>query len=220
MQPSPKRLLLFAVIIAFVVALIQIGMISVAFGKLGLSQDSAFLLLMATLAGSMFNLPLFTMQADPDAPPPPEPPPALAPYIRLPPFDGRINVVVNVGGAMVPVTFSLYLLMHSELNLFALVLATIGVTVVAKRFSWVIPGLGIAMPMLMAPILAAVMAWLLDPAHRAPLAYISGTMGVLIGTDLLRLNDIRKLGTRVASIGGGGTLDGVFLTGIIAVLLA
>ena len=54
----------------------------------------------------------------------------------------------------------------------------------------------------------------------APLAYISGTLGVLIGADLLRLNDMRRFGTPFASIGGAGTFDGIFLTGIVAVLLA
>jgi len=45
-------------------------------------------------------------------------------------------------------------------------------------------------------------------------------LGVLPGTDILQLRKIRHMGVRIASIGGAGTLDGVFLTGIIAVLLA
>jgi uncharacterized membrane protein len=36
----------------------------------------------------------------------------------------------------------------------------------------------------------------------------------------LRLKDIRRLATPIASIGGAGTFDGIFLTGIVAVLLA
>jgi uncharacterized membrane protein len=42
---------------------------------------------------------------------------------------------------------------------------------------------------------------------------------VLIGADLLRLKDIRRMGTPVTSIGGAGTFDGIFMTGIVAVLL-
>ena len=61
---------------------------------------------------------------------------------------------------------------------------------------------------------------LLNLEQSAPLAYISGTLGVLIGADLLRLGDIRKLGAPFASIGGAGTFDGIFITGIVAVLLA
>jgi len=48
---------------------------------------------------------------------------------------------------------------------------------------------------------------------------IAGTLGTLIGADLTNLRDIPSLGAPVASIGGAGTFDGVFLSGIIAVLL-
>lgn len=52
------------------------------------------------------------------------------------------------------------------------------------------------------------------------IAYIGGTLGVLIGADLLRLDVVRKLGAPVASIGGAGTFDGIFLSELVAVLLA
>jgi uncharacterized membrane protein len=99
----------------------------------------------------------------------------------------------------------------------------LGLAVVASAsyaFSRPIAGLGIGMPLFIAPLVSALTAVLLDPAHSAPLAYISGTMGVLIGADLLRLRDIDRMGVAVASIGGAGTFDGIFFTGIIAVLLA
>jgi uncharacterized membrane protein len=83
-----------------------------------------------------------------------------------------------------------------------------------------VPGLGITLPVFIAPVTAAVTALLLDSEHSAPLAYISGTLGVLIGADLLRLDSIRKMGSPIASIGGAGSFDGIFLTGLVAVLLA
>jgi uncharacterized membrane protein len=43
---------------------------------------------------------------------------------------------------------------------------------------------------------------------------------VLLGADLARLGEIRRMGAPVASIGGAGTFDGIFLTGLVAVLLA
>ena len=48
---------------------------------------------------------------------------------------------------------------------------------------------------------------------------ITGTLGTLLGADLLNLHRLRSLGAGVASIGGAGTFDGVFLSGIIAVFL-
>ena len=76
------------------------------------------------------------------------------------------------------------------------------------------------MPIFIAPISAAMVALLLSPEQSPMFAYISGTLGVLLGADVLRLKDIRAMGTPIASIGGAGTFDGIFITGIVAVLLA
>jgi uncharacterized membrane protein len=54
----------------------------------------------------------------------------------------------------------------------------------------------------------------------AVLAYVSGSLGTLIGADLLNLDKVPGLGAPVASIGGAGTFDAIFLTGILAVLIA
>jgi uncharacterized membrane protein len=66
----------------------------------------------------------------------------------------------------------------------------------------------------------AVVALLLSRRHAAPLAYVSGSLGTLIGADLLNLDKLQGLGAPIASIGGAGTFDGVFLVGIVAVLIA
>jgi uncharacterized membrane protein len=42
----------------------------------------------------------------------------------------------------------------------------------------------------------------------------------MIGADLLNLGSIHGLGAPVASIGGAGTFDSIFLIGIVAVLIA
>jgi uncharacterized membrane protein len=49
---------------------------------------------------------------------------------------------------------------------------------------------------------------------------VSGTLGTLIGADLLNFNKILKIGAPVISIGGAGTFDGIFLAGIMGVLIA
>lgn len=76
------------------------------------------------------------------------------------------------------------------------------------------------MPPLLPPILAAVAALLSDRQHAAPLAYIAGSIGTLLGADIFNLYRIQDLGAPIASIGGAGISDGIFLTGILAVLLA
>jgi len=58
--------------------------------------------------------------------------------------------------------------------------------------------------------------WASPPA----VAYISGVLGVFIGADLLNLKQLSKVGRGVMSIGGAGVFDGIYLVGIIAVLIA
>jgi len=99
-------------------------------------------------------------------------------------------------------------------------MAILVISAVSYKFSKPIPGLGVAMPVFIPPLLAALLALLLDPAHAAQFAYISGVLGVLLGADIFRFKDITKMGAPVASIGGAGTFDGIFLTGILAALLA
>jgi uncharacterized membrane protein len=82
------------------------------------------------------------------------------------------------------------------------------------------PGLGIAVPVFLPVLATAIVAMVMSRQYAAPLAYVAGSLGTLIGADLTNLDKVRGLGAPVASIGGAGTFDGIFLTGILAVLLA
>lgn len=217
---SPLSLLLLIAVAGLVVTFIQIGALTIAFGKLGLSQESALLLLLSSILGSLINLPLFSMRAEPASLD--EVPPQLRRLIgpAMSRFKGRTTVAVNVGGGLVPVSFSVYLLHHNPLPAVDVLLAVAVVSLVCYRFSRPIPGLGVGMPVFVAPVASALVALLLNSEQSAPLAYICGTLGVLIGADLMRTGNIRKMGVPIASIGGAGTFDGIFLTGLVAVLLA
>ena len=83
-----------------------------------------------------------------------------------------------------------------------------------------LPGLGVAIPTFAPAIATTIVSLVLSRKSAAPLAYIAGSLGTLIGADLLNLDKIAELNTPVASIGGAGTFDGIFLTGIVAVLIA
>lgn len=215
---NPSRLLFFVVALTFLLAFIQLGLLTIAFDKLGLSPTAAYLLLFGSLVGSAINIPLFSIRCEV---PWQRPPPAL--LQRLYPqwiVPERTLVAFNVGGCLVPLLFSFFLMAHHQLTLFDLLLPIAGVSTISFLTSRPIEGLGIGMPLFIAPISAALFALITNPQESAPLAYIGGTLGVIIGADLLRLKDIRRLGTPFASIGGAGTFDGIFLTGLVAVLLA
>jgi uncharacterized membrane protein len=217
---SPWPLLIFVFALGFLLAIVQIGALTIAFDKLGLTQGSAFVLLFASLFGSAINLPLFTVTAE--GPPPLPTPQPRRRLLRDHPaeFSGRTLVAVNVGGCLIPLAFSVYLMVHQSVPGTQVLGATAAIAVLCRVVSRPIPGIGIGMPVLVAPLAAAALAWAINSEQSAPLAYISGTLGVVIGADLLRLNDIRRIGTPFASIGGAGTFDGIFITGIVAVLLA
>ena len=132
---------------------------------------------------------------------------------------GGTVVAVNVGGAVISTLMWAYLLIKRELWLKGLV-ATAIVALVIHWMADPVPGLGIAVPIFMPVLVTAVVAVILSRPESAPLAYIGGSLGTLIGADLTNLDKVRGLGAPVASIGGAGTFDGIFLTGILAVLLA
>lgn len=217
---SPLVLLALLFLLGLLLTFIQLGLISITLAKLGLSPSSALTLLLVSVTGSLINLPLFKIDAERAANPPIPPPLLRLLRHRMPAFTGQTTIAMNVGGCMVPIVFSLYLMLNNPLPLVDVVSAIAIVTGISYFSSRPIPGLGIGMPILVAPLMAAAVALLINPEMSAPLAYICGTLGVLIGADLLRLKDIRQMGTPVAAIGGAGTFDGIFITGIVAVILA
>ena len=94
------------------------------------------------------------------------------------------------------------------------------VSAVVHALATPVPQMGIAVPIFIPPIVSALVAVFLSREYAAPLAYVSGCMGTLVGADLLNLGKLSQVGASIQSIGGAGTFDGVFLTGILAVLLA
>jgi uncharacterized membrane protein len=205
-----------------VCSLLFLGVISVAFANIGFTSMTIFLILIGTLLGSTVNIPLMKIKA-------------VVPIIReeyvsylwvtyrIPyvEYDTTVTTVaVNVGGALIPTAVSIYLL--SKAAPLMILYSLIGVAAVAL-FTYAVArpvkGVGIVTPAFLPPLAAAAVALFLSPMQPQIIAYVSGVLGTLIGADILNLGNIPKLGAPVASIGGAGTFDGVFLSGIIAVLL-
>ncbi len=79
---------------------------------------------------------------------------------------------------------------------------------------------GIVVPTFVPPLAAAGLALLLAPDAAPVVAYVAGTLGTLIGADLLHLPDLRRYDAQLLSIGGAGVHDAIFFAGLIAALLA
>jgi uncharacterized membrane protein len=214
--------IIFFFVLAFFFILLEIHVINYAFVALGLPPEMAFTALLVSLIGSYINIPITRVASG--QPHQAEVVRSFGIRYRVPTryvTDSTI-VAVNVGGAIVPLFISVYLLMQMPSIVVPALIGVAIVTAIVHRFAIPVPGMGIATPMLIPPIVAAACGYFLGSSehHRDAVAFISGVIGTLIGADLLNLGKLRDLGAPVASIGGAGTFDGIFLTGIVAVLLA
>jgi uncharacterized membrane protein len=200
---------------------------------LGVPPEAYGAVLFLSLAGSYINIPLTTVEA------------RVPIYTyrevkfwmvtwRLPQTEmgiRRTYITINLGGAVVPMLISAYLVLWSipahspdaALSYLQLLAVLAVVTYSTHRSSRIVKGLGIATPMFGPPVTTALTTMVLDLfsplSCPAQIAYVGGTLGALIGADLLNLGKLPELGAPVASIGGAGTFDGIYLTGLISVSL-
>src|ERR1700692_2553759 len=218
----PLTPVLFSFLVFLVIGLIiliQLRILRYAYMRLGVGPGAALFLLFGSLIGSYFNIPIAFLPGE------------SVRSGQIVDFYGMRYVVplvtswpgtvlaVNVGGAVIPAIMSTYLVIRYQLWLKAAI-ATVVIALVIHAMATPVHGIGIAVPVFAPVVVTAILAFLLSREYAAPLAYIGGSMGTLIGADLMNLDKISGLGAPVASIGGAGTFDGIFLTGILAVLLA
>ncbi|HBT47232.1 MAG TPA: hypothetical protein DEA73_05030 [Peptococcaceae bacterium] len=208
-------LIFLFVIIPLLVLSLFLNLAVFSFAKLGLTPMGALLLLLGSLAGSLINIPLYRQRIYDHEPP-------WHPFLFFFYYPPQINyqvVCINVGGAVIPVLFSLYLL-STRAPFGPTCLATLIVTVVTKAMARVVPGAGITLPTFIPPVVAALAAILIAPDNAPPVAYVAGALGTLLGADILNLGDIKRLKAQVVSIGGAGVFDGIFLVALAAALLS
>ena len=214
---------IFAAIFAAVLILLFLNVIGAAFKALfpNLGAGGVLLLLGSSLLGSYVNIPVHRVNSK-------------RPIIRVryanvfgityqvPTIEygeSTTLIAVNLGGAIIPALVSTYLLLRSPSTIPYALAATAFVAVVTKLVSRPVPGVGIIAPSLVPPLNAALAAALLG-INPHIVGYVAGSMGTLIGADILNSRAIPHLGSPIVSIGGAGTFDGVFFSGIVATILA
>jgi len=193
-SPTVPLVFLLLILLGLLIFLFEIRILTYAYRKVGVHPRYAFAVMLLSLLGSHVNLRLYTTP------------------------EGTV-VALNVGGALIPILVSLYLVARTGMP-GRMLIGTAVVAAIVHQIAYIVPGVGIAVPMLVPPLVAAGVALMLAFRRAPPVAYVSGSMGTLVGADLLNLRQIGRLGSPLVSIGGAGTFDGVFLTGILAGLLA
>lgn len=205
-----------------------------AFVQVGFSHWHAILMVFGSLVGSSVNIPLHggTITS--------YPPLFMQIATQLSSITGvsfasgfhPVALAINMGGCIIPVVVSLAILIKCQVSTSRAILGTLIVAMVTYRMAMPVANEGILLPVYVSPTLAAVCGLVLARRFQAApaLAYISGTVGTLLGADIFSLLTPGVLAqmappepnapSLTLSIGGAGVIDGIFLTGIIAVLLA
>jgi uncharacterized membrane protein/uncharacterized RDD family membrane protein YckC len=149
-------------------------------------------------------------------------------------------LAIDLGGAIIPIVLSIYLINRMKLNmlelgLFAVVIIIVSVvTFYTTEFR---PSLGVVsefpfylIPSFLAMILALVIYYVAyeKVTSAVPFAYATATLGVVIGADIVRIPQVligieqarveMDLPIAAGSIGGAGGLDLVFLSGLLAMV--
>lgn len=182
--------------VVLLLAWLQFDAMRLAFETLGLSPAGAIGLLAGCLLGSAVNVPLARLR------------------------DTGAIVAVNVGGCVLPLGVACWVAWHVRLGVGSVMAAIAVVALASRAFSRVEPGRGVTMRGFVAPLAALLAGAVIAPEALGPLAYVAGTVGTLVGADLTRLREAAGSGAATLAIGGAGTRDGIFMAGVLAVLLA
>lgn len=217
-------ILLSLLLLAFMPVLFA-QVMGLALAKLRMDPQMALVVIIGILFGSVINIPVKRLVREEEVPV--HPFPYFGFLERWPEWQQSQRetiVAVNLGGCVIPSLVALYeighLLRKDGLLLLAVVVAVAINTAVCYKLAKPVKGMGIAMPAMVPPLVAAMSALLLAPDQAPPLAFVAGVLGPLLGADILHLKDIPRISTGMASIGGAGTFDGIVLSGILAAYLA
>lgn len=215
----PLLLIAFLLLLGLFILVVELRILAYAYRKIGVRPRYMFAVMLLSLLGSHVNLPLYSIPVQRLVSP--EEVTVFGRTYLVPPSieTGATVVAINVGGALLPLILSVYLFLRWRMYV-RMLLGIAIVAVIVHALARIVPGVGIAVPMILPPLAAAGVALVLAFRRAPPVAYVAGSMGTLIGADVLNLPRIAELGAPLVSIGGAGTFDGVFLTGIIAGLIA
>ena len=212
----------------FLVPLFLAEAMHLALTRLHLTPGVAILVLIGLFAGSLINIPVHRIQREIEQP---ELVTDVFGFRLLFPQLRRVRtetvISVNVGGCVIPAGLACWEVLQmaraDEPVLVPTFLIALVNIVVCYRIAVPVQGVGIVMPGIVSPLVAVGLTWLLLPgasAWRAPVAFVAGVSGPLIGADLLNLRRLSTVSTGLLSIGGAGTFDGIVLSGLLAAFLA
>jgi uncharacterized membrane protein len=222
-------IILLICLIILIIPLMFLGLVGAAFTRLGFSWIAALAVVLLMVVGSFVNIPLYTVRRDmvrfgTGSSPPDES--ALASWAPQPVWDTTISL--NIGGAVIPVLVSAYLLYRAVDvvgmpilgPVFAGVVVVAVITYLATRS---IPGYGIKAPLFISGLAALLCGLLLNGGTSllaGVTAFVAGTVGTLLGGGIAWLLHLKDIEVPQVSIGGAGMFGAIFLACILSALIA
>jgi uncharacterized membrane protein len=204
-------LIVFIFFLPVLFILVFFHIITIGFENLGISPETTFLILLLILFCSLVNIPLTKRK-----------------FVRV--EESRLfglfkrpkimmqGTAINLGGGLIPLFLCFFFL--SKIPLRPALTATVFMVIICYCLARIVPGRGIVLPFFVPPLFSAIFALILAPDFSAPIAFVSGVLGALIGADILNLKKVQRVSPGFISIGGAGVFDGIFLVGIVSALLA
>ena len=200
--------LLILVLVGLLVLFVYLAYISTirrVLETIGLTGGEAGAIVLATLVFGWISIPLF-------------------PY-------GGWWVGISIGGALIPLLICAKLLWSRRVGLAEGAIGVVIVAYVAYFLTRAEEGVGIVADIewAFAPALAAglysMSTFWMDMSKAAPLAYVSGVLGTIVGADVFHLSEVLSYdppedGFAMLSVGGANIFDMVYLSGIAAVIVA
>ena len=228
---GPLTILAILVILGLLVIIMPLLFLGFA-GKalmnlVGLSWLTATALVILILLCSLVNIPVWKIQRETIRMPHNETPDAFTPN-----ENGGLwetTLAVNLGGAIIPVAMACYLLYRASAlmsgNTLFLQVAAATLIVAAMAYVTTRPlvGVGIRAPLFI-PGLAALLCGVLLAGglgvSAGVIAFVSATLGILLGADIAHLPHVGDLEVPQVSIGGAGTFGAIFIGCILSALIA
>jgi uncharacterized membrane protein len=146
-------------------------------------------------------------------------------FFTIGPRNG-LAIGFDVAGFLIPFLISLKMIIDQRSPIRASLIGVSVIAVLSYLGSQYVAGEGVIIQNIYAIAIAASIAGIaLSKKHWAsvgPIAYVSGSLGVLLGADVVRIGDILSYypsSFAFASIGGAGVFDAIFLVGVLAVII-
>jgi uncharacterized membrane protein len=222
-------LLVIIGLIIIIVPLLFLGLAGKALTNLvGLSWLTATALVILILLCSLVNLPVWKVRRETIRMPHNETPDAFTPN-----ENGGLwetTIAVNLGGAIIPLVMAGYLLYRASLVMSGntLYLQVLAATLIVAAMAYVttrpMVGIGLRVPLFIPGLTALLCGILLAGGFgllsAGVIAFVSATVGILLGANIAHLPHVGDLEVPQVSIGGAGTFGAIFIGCILSALIA